>query len=150
MAISGEYYLVTLGSIVLSNDGTGAGAACLTKVDNLDQLFSAYEGATQIPLSGKPFGFVREISGNNVRLLTKPFVVTNSVLEDIRDALDAAFIAGTGIAVKIEQGPGAVNVDCDPLWEDGKGPITFSGNFFNEDLYDVEIRLITRGFTAGP
>jgi hypothetical protein len=148
MPISGEFYLVKIGSVWLTDDGTETGKACLTKVDNLARLFSGREGATQIPLSGKPYNFTRERSGNNVKLICKPFAVTATKLAAIQVLLDAADLAGTAVAVAISDGPGAVNMDCDPLWEGEIPPITFSGDFYNDDMYNVEIRLITRGFTA--
>jgi hypothetical protein len=148
MPISGEFYLVTIGSVVLSDDGTGAGRACLTKVDGLAQLFLAREGNTRIPLSGVPYNFTRAISGANVKLISKPFVVSETVLSALKTLIDTAAAASSAIAVKVEQGPGAANLDCDPLWEEGRPPLLFTDNFFEEDLYDVQISLITRGFTA--
>jgi hypothetical protein len=152
MAISGEFYLVQIGSVYLTDDGSGSGNACLTKVDGLSKLFLDHEGATNIPLSGKPWNNTREISGNNVQLVSKPFAVKEAQLEDIKDLIDAADGAHSAITVIVSNGPGSVSVDCDPFWdESGTPPLNFGGNFFDDDLFDVEVRFITRGFTPpGP
>lgn len=146
-----DTYLVTIGDVVLSDDGEPTGAACLTRVEGLAELFLAHVGATRVPLSGDPFNFVKENLGKGVRLLSRPFSVTEDVLDDLKTLIDDANDDGSEIAVTVANGPMAANVDCDPLFENGEPPISWKGNFFDTELYDVEIRLITRGFTpAGP
>jgi hypothetical protein len=152
MPISGEYYLVKLGSVIFTDDGTDSGAACLTKVENLNRLFLAYEGSTFIPLSGLPWTFHRAASYQGIKLVTKPFVIKEDTLDDLKTLIDNATNTNTAIAVVIENGPGAANVDCDPFWENGAPPIVFD-EFFEEgsgdvNLYNVQINLITRGLTA--
>ena len=142
-----DTYLVTIGSVVLSDDGTGTGKACLTKVEGLTGLFLAHQGATRVPLSGTPFNFVKGNLGKGVRIIIKPFSVTETVLDSLKTIIDTANTGASVIAVKVEDGPLAVDLDCDPLFENGVPPINWTGNFFNSELYDVEIRLITRGFT---
>lgn len=141
-----EFYLVKIGSVTLSDDGTDSGRACLVKVDNMAQLFPAYVGATRVPLSGRAFNFVAENEGANVRLIIRPFALNESTLSSLQALIDAATLAGSTIAVGISDGPGAISLNCDPLWEDDKPPLNFGPNFYNSDLYDVEIRMITRGF----
>lgn len=151
MPIEGEFYLVKIGTITLSDDGTDSGTACLTKVDGLAKLFGAYVGSTRIPFTGRAWNFIAENNGANVKLLTKPFVIENDTLEDLRDLIDTANSAASQITVIISNGPGAVSVDCDPLFEGEEPPIRFSGNFADDDVYEVQIALITRGFTPeGP
>lgn len=143
-----DTYLVTIGSTVLSNDGTGGGAACLTKVEGLAGLFLAHTGATRIALSGKPFNFIRENLGQGVKLITKPFVVSSDVLDDLKGIINAANAGDAVIPVIIADGPMAVNVDCRPLFEGNVPPIQWQDDFFDTNLYNVEIRLITDGFTV--
>lgn len=142
-----DTYLVKIGSLYFTDDGTGAGAACLTKVDGLAGLFLAHQGATRVPLSGVPFNFVKQNLGKGVRIISKPFSVSESVLSSLKTIIDTANTGASVIAVEISGGPMAVNLDCDPLFEGGVPPISWAGDFFNSELYNVEIRLITRGFT---
>ena len=145
-----DFYLVKIGTVTLSTDGTDGGAACLTKVDNLDQLFGGWIGVTRIPLSGDPFNFVAQNEGKNVKIITKPFVVSQTVLDSLKTLINTAAQLNSVIEVSISNGPGSVNVDCKPFWEGEKLPIGFSSNFNNPNLYDVEIRLISVGYTAAP
>ena len=142
-----DTYLVTIGSVVLSDDGTSGGSACLTAVEGLASLFLTHTGATRVPLSGLPFNFVRENLGQGVRLISRPFSVSEDVLADLKGIIDTANTGSSAIAVVVADGPMEAEVDCDPLFEGGLPPIQWQGNFFNDQLYDVEIRLITRGFT---
>lgn len=142
-----EYYLVKIGTLYLTDDGTSGGAACLTKVQGLDGLFLAHQGATRIPLSGDPFNFVKENLGRGVRIITLPFSVSEARLSTLKTIIDTANTGGSAISIEISDGPMLANIDCDPLFE-GAGPISWTtGNFFNSELYDVELRFITRGFT---
>jgi hypothetical protein len=99
-------------------------------------------------MSGTPKNFLAQNSGKGVNLITKPFVVTETVLNSLKTLIDAANAGNTDIAVEVSDGPGAANVDCKPLFEGGIPPLNFGPNFFDEDLYDVELRLVTNGFTA--
>ncbi len=146
--ISGEYYLVSIDSTYFSMDGTGAGAACLTKVDGLDKLFLSYQGVTRIPINGLPFNFIRENTAFGIHIVTKPFVVSETVLDALKTAVNTVSASGDALAVVVAGGPGAVNVDCDPFWEGGEPPLRFTGDFFDDNLYNVELHLVTRGFTA--
>jgi hypothetical protein len=143
-----ETYLVTIGSVVLSTDGTPLGVPCSSNVQGLTGFFLGHTGATRIALNGAPYNFVRENLGQGVRIVTKPFVVTADVLDLLKSEIDAANASASAIPVKIENGPMSALVDCDPLFEGDAPPITWTGEFFNDQLYNVEIRLITRGFTA--
>lgn len=143
-----DTYLVTIGSIVLSKDGTGGSAACLTKVEGLAGLFLAHTGATRIPLSGKPFNFVRENLGQGVKLITKPFSVSETVLGLLKTAIDAANTGDSVIPIIIADGPMEAAVDCRPLFEGNVPPIQWTDDFFDDSLYNVELRFITDGFTA--
>lgn len=143
-----EFYLVKIGSVNLTIDGTEGGAACLNKVEGMAGLFLAHNGVTAQPISGLPFNFIRPNEGVGVRVITKPFSVKQARLDSIKTLINTANTGGSAIPVEISDGPGStVNVDCDPLFEGGKLPIDFGPNFFNDELYDVEIRLITRGYT---
>jgi len=143
-----EFYLVKIGSIWLTDDGTGAGAACLTKVEGLAGLFLAHQGNTIKATGGKPYNFTIENEGKGINLITKPFVVTSDVLLDLKTLIDDSNSNGTAIEVQISEGPGSQNLDCDPLFEGGIPPLNFGPNFDDDNMYDAEIRLVTRGFTA--
>lgn len=145
--MANEYYLVKIGSIWLTDDGTGIGRACLNKVEGLSQLFLAHVGSTAVPISGLPFNFILPNEGGGVDLITQPFAVKTSVLASLKSMIDTANTNGTAIQVQISDGPGAQNMDCDPLFRDGKPPLDFGANFYNADMYDVSIRLITRGYS---
>lgn len=149
MAISGEFYLVTIGSITFSDDGTETGRACLTQVEGLDKLFNGWIGRTRIPISGDPFNSVAENEGKNVKLITKPFVIPYTQVEALKTDLDGSASADSNLEVVIAQGPGAVSVYAKVLLEAGGEPyIKFgpNGEFFNDDMFNVELRLITAGF----
>jgi hypothetical protein len=143
-----DTYLVTIGTIVLSKDGTDMGAACLTKVEGLSSLFLAHSGASRIALSGKPFNFTRESLGQGIKISIKPFSVTETVLGLLKTVIDTANTGNDVIPIVIANGPMAVNVDCRPLFEGNVPPIQWADDFFNTDLYNVELRFITDGFTA--
>jgi hypothetical protein len=142
-----EFYLVKIGTVNLTDDGTGTGAACLNQVQGLSSLFLARNGNTIKACDGTPRNFTFENEGKGVNLITKPFVIKSDVLDDLKTLINASF-GGSDIAVQVSDGPGAANVDCKPLFENGIPPLNFGPNFSDDDLYDVEIRLVTTGFTA--
>jgi hypothetical protein len=143
-----EFYLVKIGTINLTVDGLVTGAPCLNKVSGLAKLFMFHVGNTAVPISGVPFNMIAENEGAGVELITAPFAIKTTVVADLKMLIDLANISGDPIPVEISDGPGSQNVDCSPLFTDGIPPLSFGENFFNDNMQDVQIRLITRGYTA--
>ncbi len=142
-----EFYLVKIGDIYLTDDGMAGGKACLNTVSGLAALFLASNGATVKAVDGSPKNFTLENEGKGINLLTKPFSMKESVLSSLKTLVESS-IGGSDIAVEISDGPGAANVDCMALFEGGLPPLNFGPNFFDDNLYDVELRLVTTGFTV--
>jgi hypothetical protein len=71
-------YLVQLDDLYLTSDGTSGGIRCKSEVPALDQLLLDHVGSTIIPITGRPFEFIREIEAG-FEIEIKPYVITQAV-----------------------------------------------------------------------
>jgi hypothetical protein len=130
---------VQLDAIYLTDDESGTGLRCKSEVTGLDELFSAYTGATQIAISGKPFNFTRENDGAGVLIVVKPFVVSTDLRDDLKTLVDGALAADITFQTVFTGDNGIFDLNCKPRLNK---PIEFSGKFINGRIYDLAINLV--------
>lgn len=129
---------IQLGTIYLTDTGLDTGRGCKCEVSGLDELISSKAGATVIPISGKPFNFVRDNDGAGVSLTIKPYVLTQAVYSDLKDAFDAALSSDSTVQVIIDGDTGTFDLDCKPRMKPMDGDL----RFVNGRIYNLAINLV--------
>lgn len=135
-----EYNTVKISSVYLTDDGLITGRPCRIDVTGLDALSLTSTGAIAIAADGSPYAFVvSNTEGQGVPIRIAPFVLTPSVLNSLKTAINAAVDANLTINITISGDTGAFDLQCLPAFPK---PVEFSGKFFNGRIYETAFNFV--------
>ena len=138
-----QYNTIKIGSYWLSRSGSSVSAsnpACKTAVEGLDAAQSDYTGVIQTALDGTPYAQIRNNDGAGLAFSITADYMTNTVLDNIRSAVETAFSGGSTIRVTISGGnAGTLDVNCIPALPD---PIEYSGEYHGSIVRSVKFNFI--------
>lgn len=133
-----DYNKVQIENIFLTDTGLVGGLPCRAQVSGLDRLQISYAGNTVKAADNTPYNFAIEHLGKGIDIEIRPFVVTETVLNDVNAVIDAAILGGTTITLGITEGPfGDFSLECLPLFP---RPVEFSGEFSDDRISDAVFR----------
>lgn len=134
-----DYNLVTIGSIVLSDDGTGGGLPCRTEVLGLDALKFTQTGSNTNAADGTVYQFKVDNLGKGLLIEIRPFAIMKDVFDDINDVIQDSLDNDTIINITISGDTGDFDLDVLPSMPK---PVEFSGDFFSEQINNVVYRFL--------
>lgn len=147
MPVTGRYNLVKIGDIYLTDTGLVDGKPCKVEVSGVDQLKGAFSGVTVRSASNAPYTFIMNNTLKGSLLVLSPFVIMDTVLDDLEDAFDVATLAGDTLPLILEGDTGTFNLEVTGYYADGVKPIQFTGEFNRGRIYGVKINLVVAGLT---
>lgn len=141
-----RFNTIKIGSVWLTDDGLSGGKPCKTEVSGVDRLRPTRTGFTRTALSGQPYNFVMPNEGKGVVLVIRPYVLTESVFNQLQNGLDGSTQSGVAINVTLNGDTGDFDLECAPLLPQ---QMEFSGKFSNGRIFDVTINLVVVSINPG-
>lgn len=133
-------FLISIGTIWLTDDGTETGEPCLIQISGIAALLQADAANTTVSNNGEPFreSPLNPTYGRGIEI--KVLYCPVSVYEDLKDFLDTNAADKTKFDFSISGIPGAAT-GAAIVWD---SPTYFDfGEFDSDTIYDLIIRIIT-------
>jgi len=142
--------LIKFGDDHLTEDLSDTGLELITNVEGLSRLRLAWTGPVRIPLSGKPFEFVKQNTGAGVLIKIKANNFSTSLFDSIEATINASKQNNTDIRAVFTNGPDDVTVDGRAGGE-GLEAIEYPGEYGRDNLVkDFTLNFTVSAIVTGP